>query len=137
MPQAAFTDPLATPPVPPAVPPPSQNFITISGSKFRGIVLLFRTLNATHDALFQKMRDIRDQQDRHSIIVEQHTAILRQIQQHLGLALLQTDIPGPSAPRVPTEETIPPTETITANVPPQATHETAPEPSCPLEDPAP
>ena len=60
MPQAAFTDPLATPPVPPAVPPPSQNFITISGSKFRGIVLLFRTLNATHDALFQKMRDIRD-----------------------------------------------------------------------------
>ena len=28
-------------------------------------------------------------------------------------------------------------ETITAEVPPQVTHETAPEPSCPLEDPAP
>ncbi|RVW62039.1 hypothetical protein CK203_064781 [Vitis vinifera] len=80
IPQAAFTDPPATPPVPPTVPSPSQVFITISGSKFRGMVLLLRTLNATHDTLFRKMRDIRDQQDRHSIILDQHTAILRQIQ---------------------------------------------------------
>ena len=101
------------------------------------MVLLFRTLNATHDSLFQKMRDIRDQQDRHSIILEQHTAILRQIQQHLGLAPPQTDIPGPSELRAPVEETIPPEETITVDVPPQATHETALEPSCPLENPAP
>ena len=96
MPQAASTDPPATSPVPPAVPPPSQDFITIFGSEFRGMVLLFRTLNATHGTLFRKMRDIRAQQDRHSIILEQHTAILRQIQQHLGLAPPQTDIPGPS-----------------------------------------
>ena len=88
------------------------------------MVLLFKTLNATHDTLFRKMRDIRDQRDRHSIILDQHTAILRQIQQHLGLAPLQTDIPGPSEPRVPAEETIPPMETITTDVPPQATHET-------------
>ena len=101
------------------------------------MVLLFRTLNATHDALFRKMRDIRDQQDRHFIILDQHTAILRQIQQHLGLAPLQTDIPGPSEPRVPAEEMIPLAETIIADVPPQATHETTPEPSCPPEDPAP
>ena len=80
MPQVASTDPPATPPVPPVVPPSSKDFITISGSEFRGMVLLFRTLNATHDALFRKMRDIRDQQDRHSIILDQHTAILRQIQ---------------------------------------------------------
>ena len=137
MPQAASTDPSATPPVPPVVPPPSKDFITISGSEFRGMVLLFRTLNATHDALFRKMRDIRDQKDRHSIILEQHSAILRQIQQHLGLAPPQTDIPGPSEPRAPAEEMIPPTETIIADVPPQATHEAAPEPSCPPEDPAP
>ena len=52
MPQAAFTDPSATPPIPPVAPPPSQDFITISGSEFRGMVLLFRTLNATHDTLF-------------------------------------------------------------------------------------
>ncbi|KAL6348736.1 hypothetical protein AAG906_029764 [Vitis piasezkii] len=125
MPQAASTDPLATPPVPLAIPPPSQDFITIYGSEFRGMVLLFRTLNATHN------------QDQHSIILDQHTAILRQIQQHLGLAPLQIDIPGPSKPRVPVEEMIPPAETITADVPPQATHETALEPSCPPEDLAP
>ena len=96
MPQAASTDPPAPPPIPLVVPPPSQDFITISGSEFCGMVLLFRTLNATHDALFWKMRDIRDQQDRHSIILDQHTAILRQIQQHQGLTPPQTDIPGPS-----------------------------------------
>ena len=118
MPQAASTDPPATPPVPPVVPPSSKDFITISGSEFRGMVLLFRTLNATHDALFRKMRDIRDQQDRHLIILDQHTAILRQIQQHLGLTPPQTYIPGPSEPRTPIEEMIPTEETITTNVPP-------------------
>ncbi|KAL6331843.1 hypothetical protein AAG906_020187 [Vitis piasezkii] len=61
------------------------------------------------------MRDIRAQQDRYSIILDQHTAILRQIQQHLGLAPPQTNIPGPSEPRAPTEETIPAEETITAD----------------------
>ncbi|RVW73688.1 hypothetical protein CK203_054965 [Vitis vinifera] len=65
------------------------------------------------------MRDIRAQQDRHSIILDQHTAILRQIQQHLGLAPPQTNIPGPSEPRAPTEETIPAEKTITADVPPR------------------
>ena len=131
MPQVASTDPPATPPIPPTVPPPSQDFITISGSEFCGMVLLFKTLNATHDTLFRKMRDIRDQRDRHSIILDQHTAILRQIQQHLGLAPPQTDIPGPSEPRAPAKEMIPPEETIIVDVTPQATHETALEPSCP------
>ena len=137
MPQATSTNSLATPLVPPVAPPLSQDFITISGSEFRGMVLLFRTLNATHDTLFWKMRDIRAQQDRHSIIFDQYTAILSQIQQHLGLAPPQTDILGPSEPRAPAEETILAEETITADVPPQATHETALEPSCLLENPAP
>ncbi|RVW69083.1 hypothetical protein CK203_063718 [Vitis vinifera] len=48
------------------------------------------------------------------------------IQQHLGLAPPQTDIPGPSELRAPAKETIPAEETITTDVPPQATHETAP-----------
>ena len=52
IPQVASTDPPTTPLVPPTAPPPSQDFITIFGSKFRGMVLLFKTLNATHDALF-------------------------------------------------------------------------------------
>ncbi|RVW91130.1 hypothetical protein CK203_039889 [Vitis vinifera] len=53
------------------------------------------------------------------------------IQQHLGLPPPQTDIPGPSEPIAPAEET------IRANVRPQATHEAATEPSSPLENPAP
>ncbi|RVW19098.1 hypothetical protein CK203_087679 [Vitis vinifera] len=87
MPQAASTDPPTTPPVPQATPLLSQDFITIFGSDFHGM-----------------------------------------IQQHLGLAPPQTDIPGPSEPRAPTKETIPIEETITADVPPQAIHETAQSP---------
>ena len=118
MPQVASTDPPATPPIPPTVPSPSQDFITISGSEFCGMVLLFRTLNATYNALFWNMRDIRAQQDQHSIILDQHTIILSQIQQHLGLTPPQNYIPGPSEPRDPTEEMILAEETITTNVPP-------------------
>ena len=118
MPQAAFTDPPATPPVSPAAPSPSQDFITIFGSEFCGMVLLFKTLNAMHDALFRKKRDIQARQDQHSIILDQHTIILSQIQQHLGLTPPQNYIPGPSEPRDPTEEMILAEETITTNVPP-------------------
>ena len=63
IPQVASIDPPATPPIPPAAPSPSQDFITISGSEFYGMILLFRTLNAMHDALFWHMRDIRAHQD--------------------------------------------------------------------------
>ena len=77
------------------------------------------------------MREIRVQQDQHSIILDQHPAILSQIHQHLGLALPQTDIPRPSEPRALAKET------ITADVPPQATHEIALEPSRPPKNPAP
>ena len=130
MPQATSTDPPVTPPVPPAAPPTLEDFIIVSGSEFRAIVLLFRTLTATHNALFRQMVDIRAQQD-------QHTAILSQIQQHLGLAPPQTNIPRPSEPRALAEETIPTEETITADVPPQATHKIAPKPSRPPKNPAP
>ncbi|RVW92618.1 hypothetical protein CK203_039432 [Vitis vinifera] len=70
------------------------------------------------------MANIRAQQD-------QHTTILRQIQQHLGLPPPQTNIPGASEPRALAEET------IKADVPPQATHEAATEPSSSPENPAP
>ena len=64
MPQATSTDPPTTPPVPPAAPHTSEDFITVSGTKF--------CVTATHNALFRQMANIRAQQD-------QHTAILRQI----------------------------------------------------------
>ena len=70
MPQATSTDPPVTLPVPPAAPPTLEDFIIVSGSEFRAIVLLFRTLTATHNALFRQMANIRAQQD-------QRTAILR------------------------------------------------------------
>ncbi|KAL6322864.1 hypothetical protein AAG906_020890 [Vitis piasezkii] len=93
MPQAASTDPPATPPVPPAAPPPSQDFITLSGSEFRGMVLLFKTLNATHDTLFRKIRDIQAQQDQHTIILDQHIAILSR-SEYPGLAPPRSTFPG-------------------------------------------
>ncbi|KAL6313114.1 hypothetical protein AAG906_025762 [Vitis piasezkii] len=57
--QATSTDPPATPPVPPAAPPTSEDFITVSGTEFRAMINLFKTLTATHNALFRQMVDIR------------------------------------------------------------------------------
>ena len=69
------------------------------------------------------MGDIRAQQ-------EQHTAILHQIQQHLGLLPPpQLDIPEPS-------ETIPAEETTRANVPIQPTQKATTDPLSPPETPA-
>ncbi|KAL6347375.1 hypothetical protein AAG906_017114 [Vitis piasezkii] len=96
-------DPPATPPVPPAAPPTSEDFITVSGTEFRAMINLFKTLTATHNALFQQM----------------------------------TDISGPSEPITPAEKVIPAQETTRADVPAQATHEAATEPSSPPENPAP
>ena len=63
MPQATSTYPPATPPVPPAAPPTSEDFITIFGTEFRAMVLLFRTLTATYNALFRQMANIHAHQD--------------------------------------------------------------------------
>ncbi|KAJ9678917.1 hypothetical protein PVL29_020964 [Vitis rotundifolia] len=122
MPQATSTDPPTTPPIPPAAPHTSEAPMTISAMEFRAMIQLFKTLTAMHSALFQQMRDIHAQQDQHTVILDQHTAIVLQIQQHLGLPPPpQIDIPGPSEPLAPAEETNPP----------QATQEAAIEPSSP------
>ncbi|RVW12687.1 hypothetical protein CK203_113890 [Vitis vinifera] len=56
---------------------------------------------------------------------------------HLGLLPPpQTDISRPSEPIAPAEEMTPTKETIRADVPTQATHEVAAEPSSPSENPA-
>ena len=73
------------------------------------------------------MAVIRAQQD-------QHTAILRQIQQHLGLLPPpQPDLPGPSEPIASVEETIPPEGTTRGevDVPIQPTQETTIDASSP------
>ena len=52
--------------------------MTISSTEFRAMVYLFQTLTTTHNALFRQMDAMRVQLD-------QHTVILHQIQQHLGI----------------------------------------------------
>ena len=74
----------------------------------------------------------------------QHTIILRQIQQHLGIfPPPKHDMPSPSEPTGPSEEatpaeqTMPHEETTTAEVetPIQSTQETTVEPSSPHDPP--
>ncbi|RVW22885.1 hypothetical protein CK203_107866 [Vitis vinifera] len=63
-------------------------------------------------------------------IPDQHTTILHQIQQHIGLLPPpQPDIPRPSEPIAPVEETTPTEETTRADVPIQRTQEVATDPS--------
>ena len=77
-PEATSATPPTTPTVPLVVSTTSEPSITISALEFRVLVHTFQTLTTTHSAIFQKMAEMRDHQD-------QQTAILRQIQQHLGL----------------------------------------------------
>ncbi|RVW19105.1 hypothetical protein CK203_087626 [Vitis vinifera] len=58
MPEAISTNPPATPSVPLAAPSTSEAFITISATKFRAMIHLFKTLTTTHNALFRQMSDI-------------------------------------------------------------------------------
>ena len=98
MPEATYTAPPSTLVIPPDAPSTSEASITMSTTEFRAMVHTFQTLTTTHNALFWHMVVMRAQQD-------QHTAILRQIQQHLGLLPPpQLDIPGPSKPIAPVEE---------------------------------
>ncbi|RVW77985.1 hypothetical protein CK203_048242 [Vitis vinifera] len=65
------------------------------------------------------------------------TEFCAMIRQHLGLLPPpQTNILGPLEPIAPAEETTPTKKTTRANVPLQATHEAAIEPSSPPESPA-
>ncbi|RVW22724.1 hypothetical protein CK203_099385 [Vitis vinifera] len=125
MPEATSTALPTTPAIPPIAPSISKASITISATKFYVMVHLFQTLTITHNALFLQMADIRAQQD-------QHTTILCQIQQHLGLLPPpQPNIPGPSESIAPAEEAIPAEETTKADVLIQPTHEATTNPSSP------
>ena len=90
------------------------------------------------------MAIIHAHQDHLIAMQTQHTAILSQIQQHLGiLPPPEHDMPGPSEPTAPFEEatpaeqTMPHEETTTTEVktPIQSTQETIAEPSSPYDPP--
>ena len=116
MPEAISTASPMTPIVPSVVPTTFEHSITISVLEFHSLVATLQTLSTTHTALFQQMVEMRSQQN-------QQTAILRQIQQHLGLLPPpQPDLLASSKPLAPVEDTIPAEDTTTAKVqisPPQ------------------
>nr|CAN68700.1 hypothetical protein VITISV_026013 [Vitis vinifera] len=139
-----------------STPPPSESSITISTLEFRGPCHTLQTLSTTQGALFQQMTVIRAHQDQFIAMQTQHTTILSQIQQHLGiLPPPEHEMPGPSEPTAPSEEatpaeqaipsekatpvkhTMPHQETTTAEVetPIQSTQETTTEPSSPHDPP--
>ena len=84
--------------IPPVAPTTSESFMA---SEFRTLVHTFQTLTTTHSTLFQQMVEMHAHQD-------QQTAILRQIQKHLGLLLSpQPDLPASSAPIALAKDTTP------------------------------
>ena len=110
MPQAVFAAPSMTPTVPSVAPTTSEPSITISTSDFHGLIATLQTLSTTHATLFQQMVELRSQQN-------QQTAILCQIQQHLGLLPPpQPDLPASLEPLAPVEDTIPVEDTTTTKV---------------------
>ena len=129
MPEVASSAPPATPGTSPVVPttferpPPSESRITISISEFRGLCHTLQTLTTTQSILTQQMAAIRAHQDQLIATQTQHTAILGQIQQHLGiLSPLEHDIPISSEPTDPSqgpplvEQMVPPKETSTGEI---------------------
>ena len=161
MPKATSSAPPTTSKAPPVVPTtsaplPSESSITISTSKFRGLCHTLQTLSTTQGALFQQMAVICAHQDQLIAMQTQHTAILSQIQQNLGiLPPPKYDMLSPSEPTTPSEEatpaqqvipseeatptqqTMPHEKTTTAEVeiPIQSTQETTTEPSSPHDPP--
>ena len=149
MPEVASSAPHATPRTPPVVPAASEphlseSSITISILEFRGLCHTLQTLTATQSVLAQKMEAIRAHQDHLIATQTQHTTILRQIQQHLGiLSPLEHDMPIPSEPTDPSQDpslakqTMPHEETTTreieASIP--STQTSTAEPSSPHDPP--
>ena len=107
MPEVASFAPPATPGTPPVVPAasephPSESSFAISISEFRGLCHTFQTLTATQSILTQQMAAIRAHQDQLIATQTQHTSILRQILQHLGIpSPPEHDMPIPSEPTDP------------------------------------
>ena len=135
---------------------PAESSITISTSEFRGLCHTLQTLSTTQSVLAQQMILIRARQDQLITMQTQHTTILSQIRQHLGIQPPpEHDTPGlseptapsedvtlaeqaiPSEKATPTEQTMPHEETTTVEVetPIQSTKETTEKPSSPHDPP--
>ncbi|RVW78734.1 hypothetical protein CK203_059334 [Vitis vinifera] len=107
IPEVAPSAPPATPRTPPVIPATSEPSssseprIAISISEYRGLCHTLQTLTTSHSILAQEMTALRAHQEQIIATQTQHTAILTQIQHHLGI---------PSAPEHPMPVLSEPTE---------------------------
>ena len=107
--EVASSAPHVAPRTPPVVlaasePHPSESSVAIPISEFRGLCHTLQTLTTTQRILTQQMAAIHAHQDQLIATFTQHTAILRQIQQHLGiLSPSEHDIPIPLEPIDPSQ----------------------------------
>ena len=86
----AFPATHSTPPVIPTASEPSTSAeprMAIPLSEYRDLCHTLQTLTATQTSLAQEMSAICSQQEQILTTQTQHTAILRQLQHHLGLPL--------------------------------------------------
>ncbi|RVW25249.1 hypothetical protein CK203_108190 [Vitis vinifera] len=76
---------------------------TISISKYRALCHTLQTLTTSQSTLTQEMAALRAHQEQIIATQTQHTAILRQIQSHLGIpSAPQHQMPAPLEPTEPT-----------------------------------
>ncbi|RVX13493.1 hypothetical protein CK203_020927 [Vitis vinifera] len=90
----------------PAISEPSSSFeprTTISISEYRALCHTLQALTTSHSILTQEMTALRAHQEQIIATQTQHTAILRQIQHHLGIpSAPEHQMPTPSQPTEPT-----------------------------------
>ncbi|RVW91125.1 hypothetical protein CK203_039915 [Vitis vinifera] len=112
---SAFPTTHSTPPVIPTASEPStlaEPRMTIPLSEYRDLCHTLQTLTVTQSSLAQEMSAIRSQQEQILTTQTQHTAILRQLQHHLGLPSATEHLtPTTTEPHAPPELTTEDVET--------------------------
>ena len=127
-----------TPQPPPVIPPTSEPSLSVEPRiaipiiEYRGLCHTFQALATSQSILTQQMTALRAHQEHIIATQAQNTAILRQIQHHLGIILaLEHAIPSPPEPsQAPpfVDQPMPPEEPTTGEV-------EAAEPSSPQHPP--
>ena len=88
--------------------------MTIPLSEYRDLCHTLQTLTVTQSSLAQEMSAIRSQQEQILTTQTQHTAILRQLQHHLGLpSAIEPLTPTTAEPHASPEPTTEDAETST------------------------
>ena len=105
IPEVPPSAPQATPQPPPIIPPTSgpspsaEPRIVIPIIEYRGLCHTFQALATSHSILTQQITTLRAHQEQIVATQAQHTAILRQIQHHLGIiSAPEHAIPSPPKP---------------------------------------